>query len=174
MVPGASAGGRSGPRGTAKDRALVLLGVRWRSREELRRRLLQAGFEAEEVEAAIADLQAAGLVDDLRFAREVAMHQGGRRGSGDRAVRSALRQKGVAEEEILRALGDLGDEAERAAALAASRASRMTALDPQAAHRRLYGLLLRRGYGPDVARDASRKALADALGGATADADPDG
>ena len=50
----------------------------------------------------------------------------------------------------------------------------MTGLEPQAAHRRLYGLLLRRGYGPDVARDAARKALAEALGGATADTDPEG
>jgi hypothetical protein len=29
------------------------------------------------------------------------------------------------------------------------------------AARRLYGLLVRRGYGPDVARDACRRALED-------------
>src|SRR5438309_11769665 len=36
------------PRGTAKDRALRLLGVRDRSHKELERRLLRAGFEPED------------------------------------------------------------------------------------------------------------------------------
>ena len=55
---------------------------------------------------------------------------------------------------------DLGDDQERAVALAASRVSRMSGLEPEVAFRRLYGFLLRRGYGPDVARDACRRALA--------------
>src|SRR5436309_7523878 len=44
------------PRGTAKDRALRLLGVRERSRRELERRLGQAGFEPEEIEETLEDL----------------------------------------------------------------------------------------------------------------------
>src|SRR6266536_6471094 len=80
----------SPPRGTAKDRALRLLGVRSRSREELRRRLLAAGFPAEEVATAVRDLEAVGLVDDERFAGEWARDRASRRLDGDRVVRSSL------------------------------------------------------------------------------------
>src|SRR5437870_3520931 len=62
------------PRGTAKDRALRLLGVRDRSRRELERRLLQAGFDREDIDQALDTLTAAGLIDDERFAAAVVEH----------------------------------------------------------------------------------------------------
>jgi len=151
------------PRASAKDRALGLLAVRWRSRVELERRLRTAGFDSEEIAAAIADLERAGLVDDERFARAVVSDRAGRRLSGDRAIRSALRAQGVGAEVADRALRDAGDEGERALALARRRAGRLTGSDPAAAYRRLFGLLVRRGFGPQVAREACRHALREAL-----------
>src|SRR5256714_15571506 len=62
------------PRGTAKDRALRLLGVRDRSRRELEVRLLRAGFEPPDVERALEDLAGAGLIDDDRLASQVVAH----------------------------------------------------------------------------------------------------
>ena len=157
---------QDGPRGTAKDRALLLLGVRWRSRAELQARLTQAGFPPEEVAAAIEDLEAVGLVEDGRFAREVVRDQAGRRASGDRAIRAALRQKGVAPEVIEAAIAEEGSgEDERALELARRRAARMGGLDPEAAFRRLHGLLVRRGYGPGLARDVARRALSESSPG---------
>jgi regulatory protein len=153
----------SGPTGTAKDRALRLLGVRWRSREELRRRLRQAGFEAEEIDAALEDLTRTGLVDDDRFAVEVVRDQTSRRGSGDRAIRAALAAKGVAPEAVAAAMASLGDEPGRALELARTRATRLRSLPPEAAFRRLQGLLQRRGYTAGVSREAARAAL-DELG----------
>jgi regulatory protein len=147
------------PRGSAKDRALGLLAVRWRSRRELEQRLRAAGFEEEQVSTALADLQQAGLIDDGRFARELARAKSGRL-DGNRTVRSALAKAGVAPGVAEEVVSELGDDQERALTLAEHRARRLTGLDPQTAFRRLYGLLLRRGYGPDVARDASRRALA--------------
>src|SRR5439155_6918820 len=44
------------PRGTAKDRALRLLGVRDRSRRELEVRLLRAGFERDDIDRALEEL----------------------------------------------------------------------------------------------------------------------
>jgi regulatory protein len=151
------------PRGTAKDRALRLLGVRWRSREELRRRLRQAGFEPADIADALDDLERAGLVQDERFAREVVRDQSIRRLAGNRVIRGALRQKGVSPEVVEAAMADAGEEAERAAELARRRARRMGGLGPQAAYRRLYGLLLRRGFSHAVATEASRAALAEPL-----------
>jgi regulatory protein len=149
----------SGPRGSAKDRALRLLGVRWRSRHELKRRLTAAGFEHDEIEAALHDLEEVGLVDDVRFARELVRDRAEHRLSGDRAIQAALREKGVAADLAGQALEAAGSEAERARALAAQRAPRMASLDPQAAFRRLFGLLARRGFGPGLAREASEEAL---------------
>lgn len=154
----AEAGRSKSPRGSAKDRALGLLAVRWRSRRELEMRLRAAGFEETAVSTALLDLERAGLIDDERFARELALAKSNRM-DGSRAVRSALAKAGVAPGLTEEVVADLGEDRERAVALAASRVSRMTGLDPEAAYRRLYGFLLRRGHGPDVARDACRRAL---------------
>jgi len=151
------------PRGTAKDRALRLLGVRWRSRAELDQRLRQAGFQPEEIAQALEDLERAGLIDDARFAQAVVADRAGRRLSGDRHIRSVLRQKGVTDEVAVTAMGSAGDESDRAVALARKRAGRLRGLDPPTAFRRLYGLLLRRGFGPGIAREACRVALAEAI-----------
>jgi regulatory protein len=150
--------------GTAKDRALGLLAVRWRSREELRRRLARAGFDPAEIDEALVDLERAGLIEDARFARELVRDQAGRRLSGDRAILAALRQRGISPDVADAALGDAGDEAARARSLAERLAGRLAGLPSEAAYRRLYGALVRRGYPPGVAREACRAALSDMVG----------
>jgi regulatory protein len=137
--------------------------VRWRSREELRRRLLRAGFDAADVASTLEGLEASGLVEDGRFAREVVRHQAGSRLAGDRAIRETLRAKGVAAEVVERAVAEAGDEAQRALDLARRRAPKLASLGPEQAHRRLFGLLIRRGYPVEVARDACREALRSAM-----------
>jgi regulatory protein len=129
----------------------------------MERRLVAAGFAADDVAQALADLESAGLIDDRRFAEEVVRRQASGRLAGDRAIRTALAAKGV--DPVLReeALAGVGDEAERALALATTRAGRLAGLGPEVAFRRLYGLLVRRGYGPGVAREACREALASLL-----------
>jgi len=145
---------------TARDRALGLLAVRWRSEAELRRRLRMAGFADDEIQGALEGLERAGLVDDARFAREGVRDHAGRRGASARAIRGALRQKGVDAAVIEEVVAEAGDDRDRAAALAESRVHRLSGLEPEAAYRRLYGLLVRRGYSSDVAREATRDALA--------------
>ena len=153
--------GLAGPRRaqTAKDRALRLLSVRSRSRAELRRRLTQAGFEPAEVESALDDLERVGLVDDDRFAREFVRDRAGLRLAGTRAIRAELQRIGVRAEIADAALAEAGDEAERARALALKRASRLKEVPPETAYRRLYSLLLRRGYDHATATAASAEAL---------------
>ena len=85
------------------------MAVRWRSRAEIERRLRVAGFEPEEIGAAVSDLERAGLIEDVRFAREMVRDQSTRRLSGERAIRAALRQKGVAPEVVESALQGAGD-----------------------------------------------------------------
>jgi regulatory protein len=142
------------------ERALGLLAVRARSRRELERRLLRVGFEAEEVTEVLERLERVGLVDDLAFARQVAEHAFGVKRSGRRAVVSSLLAAGVAPDIIEATVSDVGDEDERADELARSRAARLGSVDPAKAFSRLTSLLVRRGYSPEVARQAARRSLA--------------
>lgn len=146
-------------RSTARERALKLLSVRWRSREELRRQLLALGYGLQEVDRCLEELQDLGLVDDERFARELARDRGSRRLVGDRAILAALRERGVAREVAEAALEEAGEEAARARELARRRLRGLAGLPPEHAFRRLYGLLVRRGFAPSVAAGACREAL---------------
>jgi len=142
------------------ERALRLLAVRPRSRRELQVRLLQAGFDRQEVEEELIRLEAVGLIDDEAFARELAEHHVNARRSGRRAVVGALAAKGVSRSVIEEAVAGLGeDEAERALALAQQRAPRLSGLPPEKAFGRLSSLLMRRGYDPATSREAARTAL---------------
>ena len=153
---------RERPRTSVKDRALRLLSVRSRSRHELRSRLLRAGYEPDEVESALADLEGVGLVDDERFARELAEHQR-RKGLGRRAGLAALRGKGVDRDLAERTVDQVQpeDDADLAYELASARLERLRALPPDVVHRRLLSYLIRRGYEPVIARSAVRRAMAD-------------
>ena len=153
---------RARSRTPVKERALRLLSVRSRSKAELRQRLLRADYEPEEVDAAIADLEAVGLVDDEAFAREVAEYQR-RKGMGRRAGMNALRVKGVPRELAERIAEEANpeDEAERAAEVASKRLTRLHGLDPETRRRRLVDYLMRRGYDPEIARSACLRALAE-------------
>jgi regulatory protein len=150
------------PRTGVKDRALRLLAVRSRSRYELRSRLVRAGYESEEVDGAISDLEGVGLVDDERFARELAEHKR-RRGMGRRAGLAALRSKGVDRDLAERTVDEVQpeDDADLAFELARGRLERLPALPPDVVYRRLVGFLIRRGYEPIIARAAVQRALAE-------------
>ena len=144
------------------ERALGLLAVRQRSRKELERRLLGAGFGTDDVAAELRRLEQVGLIDDRAFARAVAEHAIGSRGEGGRAVARRLSLAGVPREiaeEVLDLVASR-DEEDRAWELAVSRVGRLSGLPPQKAFTRLSGFLARRGYPADVARRAARRALA--------------
>jgi regulatory protein len=150
-----------GKRKDCHERALGLLAVRQRSRRELERRLLQAGFEPTEVADELGRLRAVGLIDDEAFARAVAEHGFGARKESRRMVAGKLATAGVDPATAQAVLEDLaGDDQERADVLAAQRASRLGAVPPDKAFARLAGYLARRGYPPAIARAAARRALA--------------
>ena len=150
----------SAGRRSAKDRALGLLSHRARSRTELSRRLVRAGYEEEEVSSALDDLEAVGLVDDDRFARELAAHELRGKGSGRRLAIISLRRAGVDAQLAERVVNEAasGDEDTRAEEVAAARLARLRGLDEATVYKRLLSFLLRRGYEGAVARSAARRA----------------
>jgi regulatory protein len=166
MAPAWEAGGsrggkRQGKKRDIHERALGLLAVRQRSGRELERRLVQAGFEPDEVSTELTRLETVGLIDDEAFARAVVEGRMGSRGESRRVVAGKLAQAGVSSDVALVALDEAPDsEQDRADRLAESRAHRVAGLDPQVAYQRLYGFLARRGYPYGVAQAAARRALA--------------
>ena len=150
-----------GKRRDCHERALGLLAVRQRSRRELERRLLQAGFDSSEVSDELTRLEAVGLIDDEAFARAVAEHGFGGRRESRRVVAGKLAVAGVDPATAHAVLDDLaGDEQQRADDLASQRVTRLGGLPPDKAFQRLAGYLARRGYPPGIARAAARRALA--------------
>ena len=153
-------GKRPSKRKDIHERALGLLAVRQRSRRELERRLVQAGFEPDAVEAELARLDQVGLIDDAAFAAAVVESRMGARGESRRAVGVKLQQAGVDRDVALAALDEAPEgEQDRADRLAQARASRVSGLDPAVGFARVRGFLMRRGYPPGVARQAARRAL---------------
>lgn len=155
----------SGPRGgSTKDcheRALGLLAVRQRSRRELERRLLRAGFDADEVGDELGRLEQVGLIDDEAFARALAEHAVGRRKEARRVVAGRLAAAGVPPDTAAGVLDSVAiDEEAQADELAVERAPRLAGLPAEKAFGRLSGLLMRRGYAPELARRSARRALA--------------
>jgi len=160
-VPQERGRGDPGKRKDVHERALGLLAVRQRSRREIQRRLERAGFGPEEIGEELDRLQQVGLVDDEAFARVVVEHSFTTRREGRRVVAGRLISAGIAPDIVEAALDPVvGGEEERADALAVAKAAKLSSLPPDAAYRRLYGMLARRGYAPDVAGRAARRALA--------------
>ncbi len=74
--------------------ALRLLGYRFRSEAELRKRLVEKEHDRDAIDAAVARLKAEGWIDDARFARVLADSRS-RKGIGPKRVALELRRFGV-------------------------------------------------------------------------------
>jgi len=150
--------------------AYRLLGHRARSRHELRRRLLQKGHDDEAVAGALERLAGDGLLDDAEFARSFVADKRGLSGWGSRRILRGLTELGVAHDVIDAALGAAaateGDDAELERALAVLRRRGAPQPPLDAARRRAYEALLRRGFSTAVAYAAIRRWSGDAPSGA--------
>jgi len=99
---------------------LRLLGQRQHFRGDLRRKLLAKGYEAEEVDEALARCASEGYLDDAATARAFVAERQGRRGLGRARVAAELRRHGATGEAVDAALSEVSDEDERVRAAAAA------------------------------------------------------
>jgi len=159
-----------GRRGLAVRHAMNLVARKPRSESEIRRALLAHAdaFEPSEVDAAMARLRDLGAVDDSRWAVSY-VSQPRANGRGARLLRRELGQRGVQPSDISSAL-DGRDEGAAALAAALKRTRTLRGLDREAARRRLYDFLRRRGFDDSVARRAIETALAELFAEASAEA----
>lgn len=135
----------------ARESALTLLGVRARSRKELRVRLQQKGYDPSAVAGALDSLERSGFVDDAEFSQSWVRGRTGGRPMGPNRLAAELRQKGVERELIDEALQTIDPEMELELALTVGRqkVEQMrgdTPAEKQAARRKLTAMLQRRGF----------------------------
>jgi regulatory protein len=146
------------------DYALNLLSARAYTTRNLRRKLLQKGFEADDIAAAIERLTAARLLDDAKFAEEFARQQLTVAGSSVRRIQQRLAFRGIAASEIKAAIErvlesepvDIQNAINKAAQ---KKLSQMTGLDETVRRRRLFTFLARRGFELDDIKRAMESAL---------------
>ena len=145
----------------ALDRAVGYLAARACSTREIELKLLRAGYRPSTVEMVIYKLQRENLLDDADFARQwVESRQHHKLGRS--RIAQELRRKGVSQEEAEDALSVIEDEDQLSGAidLATKAAARIKpGEDMRKAASRIAGMLARRGYSWDIAKQAIQHAL---------------
>jgi regulatory protein len=134
-----------------------------RSRGQLAEALRRRDVPTDVAERVLDRLGEVGLVDDAQFARDWVRSRHAGRGLAGRALGSELRQRGVEDEIVRDAVGELAPEQELATAraLVARKLRGMHRLDHATRLRRLVGMLGRKGYSGGVALQAVREAMAE-------------
>jgi regulatory protein len=134
-----------------------LLAQRQRSREELRRRLLQKEHTEEAIAQALVRLESDGLLDDRAFAEAFVADKRRLSGWGAERIRRGLADLGVAPDAIDLALGHPDEDEELERALAILRRGGPPRPPLEAARRRAYAALQRRGFAGAVCYAAVKR-----------------
>ena len=130
----------------AYQKATRLLDYRPRTEMEIRQKLQQKGFEAEEIESVVRRLKNANLVADEQFARMWIENRNESHPRSRRMIRYELRNKGISEQIIDNALTESEQDSELAMKAASRYARRLNSVDRQAFQKRLSAYLARRGF----------------------------
>lgn len=145
---------------SARDRAYAFLAHKPRTKEEVRRRLRREDVEEFVIEDVLARLEERGYVDDAEYAGEYA-RQRSERGYGPYRVRHDLRERGVAEELIDRAIETVFDREELARTVRELAENRWDRLhredDPRRRRKKVHDYLARRGFPYELISDSLRE-----------------
>lgn len=146
----------------AHDAALRLLSHRARSEQELRTRLAMRGIPAPVAEEEVARLRQVGLVDDEKFAKSWVEDRKRSAPRGRRLLRYELAGRGVHSEAIEEATTGI-DDRETALELARGKARGTLMADYKTFVTKVGAFLQRRGFGYDIAAEATRTAWMEAV-----------
>jgi regulatory protein len=128
------------------------------------RYLQKRGLSEDQIEPVAQRLERAGLLDDEAFARYWVENREQHRPRGPRALRYELRQKGIADKTIDRALAslDIPDSAYRSAG---PKARQLAHLDRETFIKKLVAYLARRGFDYEIARETAGRHWAELAAG---------
>jgi regulatory protein len=142
------------------ERALELayraVNYRERTVAELRTFLERKRVEPAAIDEAVAELTAAGLLDDARFARRYADDKREVERWGTERIARDLRRRGIAPDLIETVIADRSREAELRTALLVLE-QRVPPPGDDRERDRAWRLLVRRGYEPEIAYEAVRR-----------------
>ncbi len=147
----------------ALERAVALLAARAHSKHEIEQKLRRSGYRPGTIEMVLYKLEKERLLDDADFAQQWVQARTDRK-LGRRRIAQELRHKGVSAEEAEAALEDVDEDDQLAAAVALAQkaAARIKpGEDSRKAAQRITGMLIRRGFDWDIAREALRQAMRD-------------
>jgi len=118
---------------------------------DLRRKLVQREYPAEEVAATIERLERSGLLDDVSYAERFARGKLVNEHASRRRVAQLLVRKGIAAEIVEDAIARVVETEEVDAAASIEKVARkkmqtLSGLDPRVIRQRLFAFLARRGY----------------------------
>ena len=130
----------------ALDKAVKYISYRSRTESEIRRKLSEKGFSDLDIEKALERLRSNGLVADERFAHSWVESRSASHPRSRRLMAMELRQKGVSNSDIEKALEETEDDDELAYQAATQYAHRLTKFEWDKFRERLSGYLLRRGF----------------------------
>ena len=146
---------RARPEPTPTQRALGLLVRREHSRKELSRKLAARGVPRDDAKAAIDRLSDAGWQDDARFA-ELLVRSRAETGHGPLRIRAELQTHGLDRDAVAAAMATYDGQWDRLARESVERRFGAAIHDDPALKRRAAEFLIRRGYGGDSVRHATR------------------
>lgn len=151
------------PEDLARTIALRALDNAPKTRHQLAELLASRGIPDGAAAAVLDRFEEVRLIDDALFAQMWVRSRHSNRGLARRVLRHELLTKGVSKEDIEVALEQVDDESERVAAedLARRKIRSMSRLDRAASKRRLFAMLVRRGYSSPVASNAVDVVLAE-------------
>lgn len=145
----------------AHEVALALLARREHAVSELRRKLAQKGYDAAEVKAVMADMQARGYVDDARYALARARYRVLQSRWGWQRVAQELAMAGIEPDLVTAARQALEDEgvslSAGAAVVARRKLGKVGVLDKEAVFKqrqKALSALVRKGYSLSEAKEA--------------------
>jgi regulatory protein len=147
----------SDPRQKAFERALKSIGVRERTRSEVRAFLVRRGYEPAVVDDVVRSLGEEGLVDDAGYARRFAEDRRLLDRWGNERIARDLERRGVEPELIEEALAGHGREDELAVAVELLGRRFPLPFDGDRERDKAWRMLVRRGYEAELAYSAVRR-----------------
>ena len=140
----------------ALDLAVGHLGKRDRTAAEIRRHLIGKDISEPAADAAVAELERMGYLDDARYARVFAEDRRALDAWGPERIERRLLELGVDREHVAAAIGERDGAGELEAALELLRRRVRAAPSNERERDRALGMLVRKGYDLDLAYDAVR------------------
>jgi regulatory protein len=140
----------------ALDLAVGHLGKRDRTAAEVRRHLLGKDIGEPAADAAVAELERMGYLDDARYARVFAEDRRTLDAWGPERIERRLLELGVDREHVAAALGARDGAGELEAALELLRRRLREVPSSERERERVLGMLVRKGYDLELAYDAVR------------------